>query len=85
MGASLSFHGADQPIITLLELYEKFGFEFDHIYGFEISFANPKRVYEKLLRKSISQPTIGLMLVSQSSQIKSTRLLRGSSLLRAQH
>ena len=49
MGASLSFHGADQPIITLLELYEKFGFEFDHIYGFEISFTDPKQVYGTLL------------------------------------
>ena len=50
MGASLSFHGnSNQPIVTLLELYEKFGFNFDHIYGFEITFTEPKTVYEQLL------------------------------------
>jgi hypothetical protein len=53
MGASLSFHnngkGNIQPIVTLLELYEKFGFHFDHIYGFEITFAQPQKVFEELL------------------------------------
>ena len=48
-GASLSFHGASQPIFTLLDLYGKFGFKFDHIYGFEISFTDPKQVYGTLL------------------------------------
>ncbi|OEU10465.1 hypothetical protein FRACYDRAFT_193812 [Fragilariopsis cylindrus CCMP1102] len=51
MGASLSFHKATQepPIVTLLELYEKFGFHFDHIYGFETTFTDPSTVYKKLL------------------------------------
>lgn len=50
MGASLSFHqGSDQPVVLLLELYEKFGFIFDHIYGFEITFTEPKKVFEDLL------------------------------------
>jgi len=53
MGASLSFHGAGagrpQPVVTLLKLYEQFGFYFDHIYGFEITHTAPKTVYEKLL------------------------------------
>ena len=49
MGASLDFHQADQPIVALMELYEKFGFVFDHIYAFEIKFSQPKEVYEKLL------------------------------------
>eukprot|EP00558_Chaetoceros_sp_UNC1202_P005400 CAMPEP_0197237494 /NCGR_PEP_ID=MMETSP1429-20130617/4304_1 /TAXON_ID=49237 /ORGANISM="Chaetoceros sp., Strain UNC1202" /LENGTH=389 /DNA_ID=CAMNT_0042696503 /DNA_START=1 /DNA_END=1170 /DNA_ORIENTATION=+ len=49
MGASLSFHGSDQPIVTLLKLYKKFGFHFDHIYGFEITFSEPKKVFEELL------------------------------------
>jgi hypothetical protein len=50
MGASLSFHkNVNPPIVTLLELYEKFGFHFDHIYGFELTFTEPKKVYEELL------------------------------------
>ena len=49
MGASLDFHGGNQPIVTLLNEYEKFGFHFDHIYGFEITKMDPKKVYEELL------------------------------------
>jgi len=49
MGASLSFHGNAQPVVELLKLYEKFGFSFDHIYGFEIKETPPKVVYETLL------------------------------------
>lgn len=51
MGASLSFHSNDiqPPIVTLLNLYEKFGFTFDHIYAFEITQQSDKVVYEELL------------------------------------
>ena len=49
LGASLSFHGSKSPMIELLTTYEKFGFHFDHIYGFEIVFTEPKIVYEDLL------------------------------------
>eukprot|EP00553_Chaetoceros_curvisetus_P001995 CAMPEP_0204620392 /NCGR_PEP_ID=MMETSP0717-20131115/6448_1 /ASSEMBLY_ACC=CAM_ASM_000666 /TAXON_ID=230516 /ORGANISM="Chaetoceros curvisetus" /LENGTH=388 /DNA_ID=CAMNT_0051634587 /DNA_START=40 /DNA_END=1206 /DNA_ORIENTATION=+ len=50
MGASLSFHGGQaQPIIWLIKLFEKFGFYFDHIYGFEITFTEPEKVYRELL------------------------------------
>ena len=49
MGAALDFHGNNQPIVTLLRQYEKFGFVFDHIYGFEISKKDPKEVYEASL------------------------------------
>lgn len=49
MGAALDFHGTNQPIVTLLRQYEKFGFVFDHIYGFEINEKNPKEVYETSL------------------------------------
>jgi len=50
VGASLSFHdGNVQPIIWLIKLFEKFGFYFDHIYGFEITFNEPEEVYKKLL------------------------------------
>lgn len=49
MGAALDFHGNNQPIVTLLRQYEKFGFVFDHIYGFEISKKDPKEVFETSL------------------------------------
>ena len=49
MGASLEFHDSNQPIVTLLNLYEKFGFHFDHIYGFEVNPTNANDVYTKFL------------------------------------
>eukprot|EP00536_Pseudo-nitzschia_multiseries_P016787 jgi/Psemu1/299337/fgenesh1_pm.1237_\ len=50
MGASLAFHkGGRIPVVTLLQLYERFGFRFDHIYGFETRFQEPNDVFGKLL------------------------------------
>lgn len=49
MGASLNFHGADQPMMALMAEYEKFGFHFDHIYAFEVTFMEPSNVYNNLL------------------------------------
>jgi len=50
MGASLSFHSTSKvPVVELLEQYERFGMLFDHIYGFEITFAKPEKVFETLL------------------------------------
>eukprot|EP00551_Chaetoceros_affinis_P011333 CAMPEP_0203675702 /NCGR_PEP_ID=MMETSP0090-20130426/21826_1 /ASSEMBLY_ACC=CAM_ASM_001088 /TAXON_ID=426623 /ORGANISM="Chaetoceros affinis, Strain CCMP159" /LENGTH=385 /DNA_ID=CAMNT_0050541999 /DNA_START=74 /DNA_END=1231 /DNA_ORIENTATION=+ len=50
MGASLNFHSTKEPpIVTLLNSFEKFGFHFDHIYGFEITETNPNKVYKDLL------------------------------------
>lgn len=56
LGASLSYHDGEQevkadepPILYLLRLYKKFGFHFDHIYGYEVTFKEPKEVYEKIL------------------------------------
>ena len=53
IGASLSFHAggktAPQPVITLFQLYEQFGFHFDHIYGFEVTPQKPTKVYGTLL------------------------------------
>jgi len=52
MGASLDFHSTEEaapPIVELMQLYEKFGFNFDHIYAFEMTPFNPKDVFEKLL------------------------------------
>ena len=48
LGASLD-HGTGNPVGWLLGEYEKFGFRFDHIYGFEIEFAKPEDVYGHLL------------------------------------
>ena len=50
MGASLQFHGGgSQPMIQLMDQYEKFGINFDHIYAFEMTPTDPKKVYENLL------------------------------------
>ena len=50
MGASLDFHSTKEPpIVTLLNSFEKFGFHFDHIYGFEITGTDPNKVYKDLL------------------------------------
>eukprot|EP00586_Coscinodiscus_wailesii_P000290 CAMPEP_0172485388 /NCGR_PEP_ID=MMETSP1066-20121228/13454_1 /TAXON_ID=671091 /ORGANISM="Coscinodiscus wailesii, Strain CCMP2513" /LENGTH=399 /DNA_ID=CAMNT_0013250657 /DNA_START=312 /DNA_END=1511 /DNA_ORIENTATION=+ len=51
MGASLSFHEGDQPMIVLMNWYKKFGFRFDHIYAFEKTFKSPEEVYKNLLPK----------------------------------
>lgn len=50
LGASLKFHNSGStPILYLLNLYEKFGFKFDHIYAFEITQTDPNTVYQQLL------------------------------------
>ena len=54
LGASLSF-AQSQPVVELLDLYEKFGFNFDHIYAFESSFTQPEEVYKDLLPEKYFQ------------------------------
>lgn len=58
MGASLSYHDGQNnallktettPIEYLLGLYQKFGFHFDHIYGYEKTFTDPEKVFSELL------------------------------------
>lgn len=53
LGASLSFHGpkTTPPVLQLIELYERFGFVFDHIYGYEIKQQDPGVVYEAIPTK----------------------------------
>jgi hypothetical protein len=52
MGASLDYFGRKkQPIIALMDVYQKFGFNFDHIYAFESTGKDPTEVYNKLLPK----------------------------------
>lgn len=49
MGASLQFHGADDsPAIYVNKIYGKFGFQFDHIYAFEITATAPAEVFERV-------------------------------------
>jgi len=50
MGASLSFHKGDEenPIMQLIDIYNKFGFHFDHIYAFEATPTNSTEHYEML-------------------------------------
>ncbi|GFH56621.1 hypothetical protein CTEN210_13097 [Chaetoceros tenuissimus] len=43
LGADLTRENG--PVIKLLDLYSKFGFEFDHIYGFEMVFSDPQKLY----------------------------------------
>lgn len=50
IGASLSFHEENEPpIIFLLDMFKKFGFRFDHIYGIESTFEEPSEVFNNLL------------------------------------
>jgi hypothetical protein len=49
MGASLNFHkGTTSPAVYLTELYQKFGFSFDHIYAYEVTLQHPARVFQKV-------------------------------------
>ena len=54
MGASLTFHGKEgeeeksAPALRLLRLYEKFGFVFDHIYGYELNHHDADGVYRAI-------------------------------------
>ncbi|EEH50950.1 uncharacterized protein MICPUCDRAFT_66099 [Micromonas pusilla CCMP1545] len=49
LGASLVFHAdGEQPTLSLIKLYQKFGFYFDHIYAYEITPGNATELYESL-------------------------------------
>lgn len=54
MGASLDFDTTHQPIMFLLNQFEKFGFRFDHIYAFEVKGAKPQHVYDMIPQKYMS-------------------------------
>ena len=50
VGASLAFHGGkSNPMLEVMEVYEKFGFHFDHVYAFEVTPLEPKKVFDNLL------------------------------------
>ena len=50
MGASFTYEiNGGKAMIDLIEQYKKFGFHFDHIYGFEAKFTKPQEVYNDLL------------------------------------
>lgn len=52
LGASLDFHGdedpMDTPVMHLIILYRKFGFRFDHVYAFEITPQDSQDVVDKM-------------------------------------
>jgi hypothetical protein len=50
MGASLMYHGTDamMPAVYLTNMFEKFGFPFDHIYAFEVTPTKPEEVFKKV-------------------------------------
>ena len=51
MGASLGFHSESKsppPVLDLIRLYERFGFVFDHIYGYEVTPQKAADVYESI-------------------------------------
>ena len=50
IGASLNFHSeeGEQPSMWLVNLYERFGFHFDHIYAFEKQPTSSEDVYRDL-------------------------------------
>ena len=49
LGASLVFHAdGEQPTLSLIKLYQKFGFYFDHIYAYEITPGNAAELYKSL-------------------------------------
>jgi len=49
LGASLTRE--NNPTATLMKLYRKFGFKFDHIYAFEMTFTQPGLVYGEQLEQ----------------------------------
>ena len=50
LGASLGFHSDDgeQPAVSLIKLYQKFGITFDHIYAYELTPGNAGELYKSL-------------------------------------
>ena len=52
MGAALDFHagGKDNimPAVYITQMYQKFGFHFDHIYAFELKQKDPADVYRRI-------------------------------------
>ncbi|EEH50850.1 uncharacterized protein MICPUCDRAFT_54821 [Micromonas pusilla CCMP1545] len=48
LGASLVFHTGEPPTLSLIKLYQKFGFYFDHIYAYELTQGNVTELYDSL-------------------------------------
>ncbi|KAL7564586.1 hypothetical protein ACA910_017931 [Epithemia clementina (nom. ined.)] len=50
LGASPKFAGASSPMWKIVNLFEQFGFKFDHIYAFEIKHFTAEDVYQMVPR-----------------------------------
>mgnify|MGYP005846460549 CR=1 FL=1 len=49
MGASLMFHrGQQSPVLDIIDMFQKFGIKFDHIYAYEKTRQNPNHVYNRI-------------------------------------
>ncbi|CAM9769015.1 unnamed protein product, partial [Heterosigma akashiwo] len=49
IGASIFFHkGGINPALSLVNLYAKFGFKFDHVYAYEITRTEPEELFKHL-------------------------------------
>ncbi len=54
MGASFTYKiNGGKAMIDLIDLYKKFGFSFDHMYGYEKKFEDPEKVYKDLIPKDL--------------------------------
>lgn len=65
MGASLKFDKAQSPAIYLTEIFDKFGFQFDHVYAFEVKKTDPVSVFKKVPQRLL--PAYHWMNVGVSS------------------
>jgi hypothetical protein len=50
MGAALDFHDGSNlvPAVYVTDVYQKFGFKFDHIYAYEVNPQEPSDVYQRI-------------------------------------
>jgi hypothetical protein len=54
MGASFTYKiNGGKAMIDLIDIYKKFGFVFDHMYGYEKKFEDPEKVYKDLIPKDL--------------------------------
>lgn len=50
-GADVSFHPEGASTFWLVDLYQKFGFSFDHIYAYEMTQIKPKTVFSNIPKR----------------------------------
>lgn len=71
MGASLDFHAEMSPAVYVTKVYQQFGFQFDHIYGYEVVPKEPQDVYQRIpddLKAAYHWYNVGVDADIESSQ-----------------